>query len=148
MSWISSSNEASKAEKQRTENLKRQREEQEKESKTIAETSAEYVGLIYQLKATNAGSKEREKLIKQINATYNTTLQNLTDETAFQKQLNLEVANYIAYQRAKYELQKNEDLIVKNLQRQDEIKKKIKKTEDEIANIKLRQSKMGQDSLE
>lgn len=148
ITYASTSSEASKAEEQRVKTLKAQREEEEKARKTIAEESAEYVGLIYQLKATNKGSEEREKLIKKINATYNTTLQNLSDEKAFQKQLNLEVANYIAYQKAKFQLQKNETLITNNLIKQDEINKRIKKTQDEIANIKERQSKMGQDSLE
>ncbi len=78
--------EADKAAKKRTATLKAQKEEEEKARQAIASESAEYVGLIYQLKATNAGSKERETLIKQINATYGTTLKNLSDEKVFQQQ--------------------------------------------------------------
>lgn len=128
ISYASSSSEASKAEEQRVKTLKAQREEENKARKAIADESAEYVNLIYQLKATNQGSIEREKLIKKINSTYNTTLTNLTDEASFQKQLNLEVANYIAYQKAKYELIKNEDKVKLNLKTQDELTEKLNKT--------------------
>jgi len=128
ISYASSSGDAEKQEKKRVASLKAQREEEEKARKTIAGESAEYVGLIYQLKATNVGSKERTDLIKKINDTYGTTLKNLKDETAFQQQLNLEVANYIAYQRAKFDLQKNEEKIQKNLEEQDRINQKINET--------------------
>jgi hypothetical protein len=148
ISYASSSGDAEKQEKKRIASLKAQREEEEKARKTIASESAEYVGLISQLKATNEGSKEREDLIKKINTTYGTTIKNIKDETKFQEQLNLEIANYIAYQRAKFELQKNEEKITLNLSKQDEIKKNIKNTEDQIASIKTRQKNLGQDSLE
>jgi hypothetical protein len=148
ISYASASGDAEKNEKKRIASLKAQREEEEKARKTIAGESAEYVGLISQLKATNEGSKEREDLIKKINTTYGTTLKNIKDETKFQEQLNLEIANYIAYQRAKFELQKNEEKITLNLSKQDEIKKNIKNTEDQIASIKTRQKNLGQDSLE
>ena len=142
VSYATASGDSEKAAKKRNDTLKKQREEEEKATKTIAEESAEYVGLIYQLKATNAGSKERETLIKQINATYGTTLKNLKDETAFQQSLNLEVANYIAYQKAKFQLQKNEDLIQKNLEKQSGLQKELAKAEslyNKEFNIKLRQ---------
>jgi hypothetical protein len=148
ISYASASGDAEKNEKKRIASLKAQREEEEKARKTIAGESAEYVGLISQLKATNEGSKEREDLIKKINTTYGTTLKNIKDETKFQEQLNLEIANYIAYQKAKFELQKNEEKITLNLSKQEEIKKNIKNTEDQIASIKTRQKNLGQDSLE
>lgn len=125
INYATASSDAEKNEKKRAAALKAQREEEKKATETIAKESAEYVGLIYQLKATNAGSKERETLIKQINATYGTTLKNLSDEKAFQEQLNLEVANYIVYQKAKFQLQKNEELVQRNLIKQDEITKKL-----------------------
>jgi hypothetical protein len=128
ISYASASGDAEKNEKKRTASLKAQREEEKKATETIAQESAEYVGLIYQLKSTNAGSKERETLINQINATYGTTLKNLSDEKAFQQSLNLEVANYITYQKAKFQLQKNDELVQKNLIKQDEINKKINET--------------------
>jgi len=145
ISYASSSGEASKAEEQRAKTLKAQREEEEKARKTIAEESAAYVSLIYQLKATNVGSEERKKLIKDINATYGTTLQNLSNEKEFQKQLNLEVVNYIAYQKAKFQLQKNEGLVQRNLEKQSDINKNILETERKIASLKS--IKLGPDDL-
>jgi hypothetical protein len=145
ISYATSSGDASKAEEQRTKTLKAQREEEVKARQTIAEESAAYVSLIYQLKATNSGSEERKKLIKDINATYGTTLQNLSDETAFQKQLNLEVVNYIAFQKAKFQLQKNEGLVQRNLEKQDELNKKILETERKITSLK--NIKLGPDDL-
>jgi hypothetical protein len=145
VSYASASGDSEKASKKRNETLKKQREEEQKATKTIAEESAEYVGLIYQLKATNAGSEERKKLIKDINTTYGTTLKNLKDETAFQQQLNLEVANYIAFQKAKFQLQKNEELITKNLEKQSDINKNINETQKKIK--ALQNIKLGQDDL-
>jgi hypothetical protein len=124
--YVSASDEADKTEKKRKANLEALKKAQDEQNKTIAKESAEYVSLIYQLKATNAGSEERKKLIKDINATYGTTLKNLSDEKAFQQQLNLEVANYIVYQKAKFQLQKNDELAQKNLQKQEELTKKLK----------------------
>lgn len=60
---------------------------------------------------TNAGSKERQVLIDEINATYGTTLQNLSDETAFMDQL------WEAYKRVNSEMEKriNQQLIEEEL---------------------------------
>jgi len=123
--YVTASDNASKEEEKRKKNLENLKKAQDEQNKAIGKESAGYVLLINQLKSTNAGSVEREKLIKQINSTYNTTLKNLSDEAAFQKQLNLEVANYIAYQKAKFQLQKNEDLVVRNLTKQEELNKKL-----------------------
>lgn len=143
--YASASSEADKNEKRRIANLKAQREEEKKATETIAKESAEYVGLIYQLKATNVGSEERKTLIKDINATYGTTLKNLQDEKAFQEQLNLEVANYIVYQKAKFQLQKNEELVQKNLEKQATLQKQLAEAE-RLYNNELN-IKLGQDDL-
>ena len=124
--YATASGEADKNEKKRKANLEALNKAEKEQTETIAKESAEFVGLIYQLKATNTGTKERQTLIKQINSTYGTTLKNLKDETAFQAQLNLEVANYITYQKAKFQLQKNEELIQKNLEKQETLTKKLK----------------------
>jgi hypothetical protein len=145
ISYASASGDAEKNEKKRTASLKAQREEEKKATETIAQESAEYVGLIYQLKATNAGSEERKTLIKDINATYGTTLKNLSDEKAFQQQLNLEVANYIVYQKAKFQLQKNEELVQKNLEKQSVLQKELTKAEA-LYNLEFNK-KLGQDDL-
>jgi|694.fasta_scaffold86308_4 hypothetical protein len=133
--YISASDKADKAQKQRQATLKAQREEEQKARETIAGESAEFVLLITRLKQTNKNSKERKDLIKQINGEYGTTLKNLSDEKKFQEQLNVEVANYIAYQKAKYQLQKNEKLVQANLVKQDEINQKIVKTQKELKNL-------------
>jgi hypothetical protein len=124
-SLVSGNEEAEKATKARAEAEKRANEETIRARETIAQESAEFVGLIIQLKKTNENSKERNGLIKQINAQYGTTLQNLSSETAFQAQLNLAIKDYISFQRQKYQMQKNEKFITLNLQKQDELQAKI-----------------------
>ena len=91
---------------------------QDEDRQKVAESSVDYFNLIQRLRETNAGSKEREKLIKQINSEYGTTLKNLKDETAFQTQLNLSVKEYIALQVLKVRQEsnkKNEEKAIKNL---------------------------------
>ena len=105
------------------------------QSKSIAQESGSFTLLISRLKDTNNGSVERKKLIKEVNATYGTTFTNLKDEAKFQFALNQELKNYLAYQRAKYELQKNEKLIIANLEKQDKIKRDQIATEKEILKL-------------
>ena len=107
-------------------------EEAKKQREEIAKESGAFATLISRLKATNANTKEREELIKKINLQYGTTLKNIKDERNFQEQLNTELASYLEYQKAKYALQKNEDLIVRNLEKQDRIKREILNTEKEL----------------
>lgn len=116
--------------------------------KYIAKESAGFITQIESLRKTNSGSKERINLIKKINDDYGVTLKNIKDERLFQEQLNKSVADYIAYQKTRFQLQKNEEKIILNLETQEKIKQKIKDTEKEIKNIKIEQSKMGQDSLQ
>jgi len=59
----------------------------EEANRQIADEQAKMMTLFEQLKQTNAGSERRKELIDQINSTYGTTLQNLSDETAFASQL-------------------------------------------------------------
>ena len=105
------------------------------QSSAIAKESGSFALLISRLQDTNNGSIERKKLIKEVNATYGTTFTNLKDEAKFQFALNQELANYLAYQRAKYELQKNEKLIIANLEKQDKIKRDQIATEKEILKL-------------
>jgi len=108
-------------------------EEAKKQREEVAKQSSGFASLITQLKATNVNSEERVKLIKKINDNYGTTIKNLKDETKFQNSLNIELASYLQYQKAKYALQKNDELIQKNLAKQDDLKAKILKTEKDIA---------------
>jgi hypothetical protein len=113
--YISSSSKAEEATKKRAEAEKRANEETKKATEFVAKESSEFVGLIMQLKSTNEGSKERTKLMNQINSQYGTTLKNLKDETAFQAQLNQAVADYIEYAKAKFKMQQYEEAIQRNL---------------------------------
>lgn len=114
------------AEEKRAEAIKKSREETKKQRIEIAKESGEYVGLIQQLKATNKNSKERSKLIKEINEKYGTTLQNLKDEKKFQEQLNKSVEDYIKYKTIEFNLKKNQEKIDKNLATQSRLKDEIK----------------------
>ena len=102
------------------------------QSSAIAQESGSFTLLISRLKDTNNGSVERKKLIKEVNATYGTTFTNLKDEAKFQFALNQELANYLSYQRAKYELQKNEKLIIANLEKQDDINRKLRESQNNL----------------
>jgi hypothetical protein len=108
---------------------KARNEEILKSRKAIADESAEFVGNIMMLKATNKGSKERSDLIKAINKEYGSTIQNLKDEKEFQAQLNAEVNNYIEFQRIRYKLERNEELISGNLQKQSRLRMEIANAE-------------------
>jgi hypothetical protein len=107
--------------------------EQTKESREeVAKESGSFATLIARLKTTNEGTKEREDLIKKINSQYGTTLKNIKDETKFQEQLNNELASYLEYQKAKFQLQKNEEKIVKNLEVQDRLSNSIKDQKERV----------------
>lgn len=99
----------------------------------VAKESAGFAMALSQLKATNEGSKERSKLISEINQKYGTTLKNLSDEKAFQQQINDELKNYLAYQTAKFKLQANEDAIVQNLKTQSKLRQEIAQSEKDLA---------------
>ena len=120
--WFGASKKVAEQQKVIAEQAKEQRQ-------NIAKESGEFATLISRLRNTNEGSKERADLIKKINGQYGTTLKNIKDETKFQESLNKELASYLEYQKAKYQLQKNEEFIVKNLEKQDELRAKIAKAQ-------------------
>lgn len=65
-----------------------------------------------QLNKTNAGTKERDDLLKKINAEYGTTLKNLEDEAAFLKQLEMAYKSVTAEIEKKALIQAlNEELV-------------------------------------
>lgn len=101
----------------------------------VAKESAGFAMALSQLKATNEGSKERSKLISEINQKYGTTLKNLSDEKAFQQQINDELKNYLAYQTAKFKLQANEDAIVQNLKTQSKLKQQLAEDERKLTEL-------------
>jgi hypothetical protein len=129
---VSKMMEASAASDELAEKQKAASDAAKEQSSAIAKESGSFALLISRLQATNNGSEERKKLIKQVNATYGTTFTNLKDEAKFQNALNIELASYLVYQRAKYELQKNEKAMNANLEKQDKIKREILNTEKEL----------------
>ena len=102
----------------------------------IGQEVVQLTGLTNQLKATNAGSKERQQLIDKINGQYGTTLKNLSDETAFQAQVNQTVKDYIAFLRIKYQLQANEEKMGKLFAEQDTTQQQIFNTEKKIQELR------------
>ena len=124
--YFTASSKAEQQEKSRKKRLEELKTEQENYNKTIAKESAGFVIQIERLKKTNFYSKERKDIIKDINKQYGTTIQNIKDEGKFQEQLNLVVADYIAYQTAKYQLQKNEEQFGKVLEKQLKVQKELK----------------------
>ena len=94
---------------------------QKEEAESVAKSSTEFVGLIYQLKETNYKSKERKELIDQLNSQYGLTLKNIKDETGFTEQLNIAVEDYITIQRNKYKIDKNAKYFQDALAKENEL---------------------------
>jgi len=116
-----------------TELEKRQRyanEQSKKSREFIASESSEYVGYLMKLKATNAGSKERSKIISEINDKYGVTLRNLKDEAKFQQMINDEVLKFIDYKKAQFKLQQYDEKIQLNLKTQLKLEQEISKSRE------------------
>jgi len=120
--------------KEVSESEKAAAEAADKHAESIAEEVTGFKLLVAQLKNTNAGSKERTTLIKQINEQYGTTLQNIKDEKKFQEQLNGQVEMYLKYMDAKLVKEAAYDLNKQN------IKDRIR-LEGELADIRNQQDK-------
>jgi hypothetical protein len=99
----------------------------DEQTASVKKESAEFVGLVSMLKATNVGSKERENLIKNINKQYGTTLKNIKDETSFQNQLNLAVENYIIQKQNEFALKANEGTLTELFQKKSDATKEFNK---------------------
>ena len=119
---------------------KKAAEAADKHAESIANEVTGFKLLVAQLKNTNAGSKERTTIIKQINEQYGTTLKNIKDEKKFQEQLNGEVERYLKYMDAKLVKEAAYDLSKKN------IKDRIR-LEGEIADIKAKQAKADKQTI-
>lgn len=121
--------------------LEAEGDEMEKEEEAVGASAAAFVTLIEQLRATNENSKERSKLIKEINNQYGTTLANISDEARFQEQLNSVVAEYIAFKRNEFRLKAGEEKINKILTEQLKI-------EEELAKIGIDRSQISDEEIE
>ena len=116
------------------------------ENQKIGQEAGQYLSLVFQLKNTNANTKERKTLIDTINKTYGTTFKNLKDENKFQAQLNLSVKEYIALQvlkaRAQAKEKEREKAVGALIKAQDQLNKFEKEyagmTEKQISDYDLR----------
>lgn len=86
--WSESISDTTEKERELTEVEKELQEIQVNSIANSIKEQAQAKLLFEQLKQTNSGSKERSKLITEINNKYGTTLKNLKDETAFLQQLS------------------------------------------------------------
>lgn len=128
--WVSNLSGANKELEKQKAIRERINKEQKEYNENVGKESANYVGLIQTLKRTNEGSQERRDLIVKINDEYGTTLQNLSDETKFQDQLNQSVKNYIEFKKQEFLIKVNEEKIARNLEYQLKLEKEIKDTQN------------------
>jgi len=148
--WVSNAlNPANKELEELNKKQKRIAEEQKSQAEFVGKESSMYVGLLYALKQTNKGSKERAELIKTINDQYGTTLKNIQDETKFQNQLNTSIEKYIEYQKNKFTLNKNEERrqIILEKQYENDIKIREKREEIEKREAEARSKRFGTESF-
>ena len=148
--WVSNAlNPANKELEELNKKQKKIAEEQKAQADFIGKESSMYVGLLYALKQTNKGSKERAELIKTINDQYGTTLKNIQDETKFQNQLNTSIEKYIEYQKNKFTLNKNEERrqIILEKQYENDIKIREKREEIEKREAEARSKRFGTESF-
>jgi hypothetical protein len=111
-------------------------EERKKARDYVSKESSEYVGYLEALRQTNKGSKERSELITEINDKFGTTLKNISDETAFQNQLNKSIERYIEFKKNEYLLKVNDEKI------QIALDKRLK-AEEKLSEIYRQGSKLG-----
>jgi len=96
-----------------------------------------------ELLKTNAGSKERQKIINEINEQYGTTLENLDSEAAFFEQLNSEYERYIGNLEKRIQLQVYE----KELVAIEEELLKIRRQRQDASGIELKALNKATDEL-
>ena len=148
--WVTNAlNPANKELEELNKKQKKIAEEQKAQADFVGKESSMYVGLLYALKQTNKGSKERAELIKTINNQYGTTLKNIQDETKFQNQLNTSIEKYIEYQKNKFTLNKNEERrqIILEKQYENDIKIREKREEIEKREAEARSKRFGTESF-
>ena len=137
-SLMGKSKEAEQQEKIRNEVAEESLKISSEMNQKIGQEAVKLIGLTTQLKNTTAGSKERAEMITKINSQYGTTLKNLSDESAFQAQVNQTVKDYIAFLRTKYQLQANEEKMGKIFGDQETTSTKIFETEKKINALRIK----------
>ena len=94
--------------------------------KRTAEEGAELKLLITELKQTNKDSERRSELIDEINGKYGTTLQNLSDETAFVKQLDAAYDDFIETLKKRIFLEVKQEELTKLIKEQIAVEEQLK----------------------
>lgn len=134
-----SAEEAAKKKEQLTAETEAYLKKVDEENQKIGQESGAYLSLVFQLKNTNANTKERKRLIDEINTTYGTTFKNLKDEDKFQSQLNLSVKEYIALQVLKAKAQAKEKEREKAVGALIKAQEKLNEVEREYAGMSQKQ---------
>lgn len=125
--YSSAADDAKKEDEKRKKALEETQKAQEAETKAVVSASKDYVSLVFALKNTTAGTKERKKAIDELNNTYGTTFKNLQDEKAFQDQLNGSVKEYITLQVAKIKADINREKLTEAVKKQIDAEKAYNK---------------------
>jgi hypothetical protein len=155
--YLDSSDKAAKLEEKRNKEIQKQVDLLGPLQNKMQDEIGSFRAMVGMLSQTNAGSKERSALISEINSKYGTTLKNLSDEKAFQDQLNNSVINFIALQKARYKVEasgeqlkvlfKEEMLLEKQLETEKKLGEKEKerqqKTDDYMGSFD-KQNKLNQ----
>ncbi len=146
--WLSGETKLEAQLKARKDAQKKANEESEKARKAMFAETGEFVGYILALSKTNAGSKERIKMINEINKQYGTTLKNMSDEAMFQAQLNALIQDYIEFKKQEYKIKKNEEFIGLNLAKQDKLNIDLQKAKNKLLQqtleLQLKQKSLGE----
>ena len=133
---------AAKEEEVRKKNLEDLAKLQKEQVDFVGKEASEFVSLVYQLKNTNAGTKERSKLIKDINKEYGTVFKNLGDEIKFQAALNMAVEDYINLQVNRFKLEKNatyfDQNIAKRVAAENELSQYLKENADLLGTTNIK----------
>lgn len=109
---------------------------QKEQAEYVSKEGVEFLKLASQLKQSNEGSKERSKLISEINGKYGTTLTNMANEAEFQKAINAEVKNYINVLKLKFKAQSLNEAMQNNFNKQMELENDIQRLNMTIAGEK------------
>jgi len=135
--------EATEAENERFDLAKSREQQKLKENDLIDQERAKLDLLINQIRKSNNGSTERNRLIKELNDNYGTTLKNLDDEKKFQEAVNNETAKAIALIENKAKARAIEETLVELYKKQSELQQRVAKNAkvigDEQKNINDRQ---------
>lgn len=99
---------------------------------------------IEQLKQYTTGSKEREIAIKNINAEYGTSIQNLKDEKKFLEQVNLEVSRYSELAKARLMIKINESKAEDALTKAEAERTKLRQANKTVENLRKESAEMEQ----